>query len=276
LGALQAWVTTSQGVDEHDHRLGLHGHALLRAGAVGDEEAVVAHRLEIRRLLDAGPSSLSRTLRSVPVSEGYAYWAKSYDGRANPTIVAEQQAVQWLLKDRPAGDAVDVGAGTGRHTRWLLEQGHRVTAVDASEEMLAIAAREAAGARTLLGDVREILLPDQCADIVVCALVLSHLPDLSPISGLARLLRPGGRLIISNPHPFATAVLGSRAWANTPDGERVQIPEFAHPLGAYVEAFRAASLIPSALLEPTHPAEDDLLAKEPAVVVWAADRPAAT
>jgi SAM-dependent methyltransferase len=96
-------------------------------------------------------------------------------------------------------------------------------------------------------------MPDRCADIVVCALVLSHLPDLSAVSEFARLLRPGGRLVISDPHPFATAVLGARAWATTPDGERIQIPEYAHPLGAYVRAFRDAGLIPSALLEPPYP-----------------------
>ena len=248
-------------MDERDHRLGRHGLALLRAGTAGDDAAVVALRNAMAELLKAGPSSRSRTLRSVPVAEGYAYWAESYDGRANSTIAAEEQAVRSLLAGRPAGDAVDVGAGTGRHTRWLLDQGHRVTAVDGSAEMLAVAARDNPGARLLLGDVRQVPLPDRCADVVVCALVLSHLPDLGAISEFARLLRPGGRLIISNPHPFATAVLGARARATTPTGERVQIPEFPHPLAVH---------------EPPYPPEHDLLTGEPAVVVWAADRPAET
>jgi SAM-dependent methyltransferase len=137
-----------------------------------------------------------------------------------------------------------------------------------------VARTSAVGAQTVIGDVRAIPLPDECADIVVCALVLSHLPDLTAVSELARMLRPGGRLVISNPHPFATAVLGARAWTTTSDGERVRIPEFAHPLGAYIDAFRAAGLVPSMLLEPLHPADQPLLRQEPAVVVWAADRPA--
>jgi SAM-dependent methyltransferase len=259
-------------MDERDHLLGLHGHALLRAGAEDDQSAVAAHRLAMQGLLASGPSPRLRTLRPVSATAGYAYWAESYGSRANPTIAVEERAVRSLLENRPAGDAVDIGAGTGRHTRWLLEQGHRVTAVDPSEEMLAVAAREAPGARILPGDIRDVPLPDHCADAIICALVLSHLPDLSPITELARLLRPNGRLVISNPHPFATSVLGSRAWTTAPDGERVMIPEFAHPLGAYVTAFADAGLTPTALLELTHPSGDELLAQEPAVVVWAADR----
>jgi SAM-dependent methyltransferase len=260
-------------VDERDYLLGLRGHAILRAGAVGDDRAVATHRAALSELLDADPSEHSRTLRAVSVSEGYRLWAASYDERRNATIAAEAAAVRTLLEDRPAGDVVDVGAGTGRHARWLLERGHRVTAVDPSEEMLEVARRNAAGARTVIGDVRAVPLADECADIVICALVLSHLPDLAPIAELARLLRPGGRLVISNPHPVATTVLGARAWTTTADGERVRIPEFAHPLGAYIEAFREAGLVTSALLEPLHPADQPLLSQEPAVVVWAADRP---
>jgi SAM-dependent methyltransferase len=263
-------------LDERDHLLGLHGHALLRAGVEDDEPAVMAHRLAMRDLLDGGPSRRSRTLTPVSATEGYAYWAQSYDNRANPTIAVEARAVRSLLENRPTGHAADIGAGTGRHARWLLGQGHRVTAIDPSEEMLAVATREAPGASILLGDVRAIPLPDRCADIVVCALVLSHLPDLSAITELARIVRPGGRLVISNPHPFATSVLGSRAWTTATDGTRVQIPEFAHPLGAYVEAFTAAGLVPSALIELKHPPDDELLAEEPAVVVWAADRTGST
>jgi SAM-dependent methyltransferase len=260
-------------MDERDHLLGLHGHAMLRSDAAGDASAVAAHRQAMRELLAAPASGRTRSLRPVSVGEGYAYWARSYDDRVNATIAVEQAAVRSLLADLPYGDAVDVGCGTGRHTSWLIEAGHQVTAVDASPDMLAVAQTNAPQARTILGDVQAVPLPDGCADIVVCALVLSHLPALDSVRELARLLRPGGRLVISNPHPFATSVLGARAWTITPSGERVSIPEFAHPLGAYVDAFHRSGLIPVKLIEPRHPADQELLKDEPAVVVWAADRP---
>jgi SAM-dependent methyltransferase len=260
-------------MDERDHQAGLHGLALLRAGARGDDRAVAAHRDALRALLEASPSGRSRRLPALSVADGYAEWARSYDGRRNPTIVAEEPAVRRLLLDRPPGDAVDVACGTGRHSGWLVERGHRVTAVDSSPEMLAVAARTVPEARTILADVRDLPLADGCADVVVCALALSHLPDLAPVAELARLLRPGGRLVVSNVHPFATAVLGERAWTATADGGRARIPEHPHPLGAYVHAFRAAGLVPTALLEPSHDDDEPLLAGEPAAVVWAADRP---
>ena len=177
-----------------------------------------------------------------------------------------------LLADRPLGDAVDVGCGTGRHAAWLLERGHRVTAVDPSPAMLEVCARELPAATAVRGDVSGLPLPDACADVVVCALVLSHLPDLTAIGELGRLLRPGGRLVLSNVHPFATTVLGERAWTATPDGGRVRIPEHPHPLGDYVAGFRAAGLVPAELLEPLHDGEEPLLEGEPAAVVWAGDR----
>ena len=41
--------------------------------------------------------------------------------------------------------------------------------------------------------------PDQHVDVVVCALVLSHIPDSAPVlAEFVRVLRPGGHLVISD------------------------------------------------------------------------------
>lgn len=261
------------GIDQRDHQIGLHGLAMLRAGARGDEDALATHHERLRELIEAEPSGRSRMLPTLSVAEGYAEWARTYDQRCNPTIAAEEPAVRRLLADRAPSTAVDVGCGTGRHSRWLAERGHRVVAVDSSPEMLAVAARALPEVQTVLADVRELPLDDGCADLVVCALVLSHLPDLEPVAELARLLRPGGRLVVSNVHPFAATVLGERAWTATAEGGRAHIPEYPHPLGAYVNAFRTAGLVPAALVEPPHDDDELVLAGEPAAVVWAADRP---
>jgi SAM-dependent methyltransferase len=99
---------------------------------------------------------------------------------------------------------------------------------------------------------------------------LSHLPDLEAVGELGRVLRPGGVLLLSNPHPVATGILGARAWCRTPVGERVQIPEWAHPVGAYLDAFRAAGLTAERCLEPPYGPQDGLIAGLPAVIVWRA------
>ncbi|MGX6447775.1 class I SAM-dependent methyltransferase [Patulibacter sp. S7RM1-6] len=262
-------------MDERDHQIGLQGLALLRAGVRGDALGVHRHRTAIAELLGDPGEAASRRLPEVGVQEGYAAWATSYDERRNPTIRAEEPVVRALLADRPAGVAVDVGTGTGRHATWLAARGHRVIGVDASRAMLDVARSRAPELEWVEADLRALPLEDASADVVVCALTLSHLATLDGIAELARLVRPGGRLVVSNPHPLATDVLHARAWTTTADGIRVQVPEWAHPLGAYVERFVAAGLVPAALHEPAHDGEDALLEGLPAAVVWAADRPEA-
>ncbi|WP_138974113.1 class I SAM-dependent methyltransferase [Patulibacter medicamentivorans] len=261
-------------MDEHDHQIGLHGLALLRAGVRGDALGVHRHRTVIAELLGDPQQAASRRLPEVGVQEGYAAWATSYDERRNPTIQAEEPVVRELLADRPAGLAIDVGTGTGRHATWLAEQGHRVIGVDTSRAMLEVARGRAPQLEWVEADARALPFEDASADIVVSGLTLSHLPNLDAIGELARLVAPGGRLVISNPHPLATAVLHARAWTTTADGIRVQVPEWPHALGDYVARFVAAGLVPVALHEPAHGGEDPLLEGMPAAVVWAADRPA--
>ncbi|WP_022928365.1 class I SAM-dependent methyltransferase [Patulibacter americanus] len=262
-------------MNEHDHQIGLHGLALLRAGVKGDALGVHRHRSAITDLLNDPSDATSRVLPEVSVQEGYAAWATSYDERRNASIRAEEPVVRELLQGRTPGVAVDVGTGTGRHATWLAAQGHRVTGIDTSRAMLEVARSRAPELEWIEADLRALPLPDACADIVVCGLTLSHLPTLVGIAELARLLRPGGRLVVSNPHPLATDVLHARAWTTTADGIRVQVPEWAHGLGEYVARFVAAGLVPTVLQEPPHDGEDPMLQGMPAAVVWAADRPEA-
>ena len=94
--------------------------------------------------------------------------------------------------------------------------------------------------------------------------------------------------MISNPHPFATGVLGWRAVFVDAAGARRMIPEYAHLHGDYVEALTAAGLVVRRLLEPgltrrqararakgDHAeAFEEALTGVPAVIVWEAERPA--
>jgi len=98
------------------------------------------------------------------------------------------------------GVVVEVGCGSGLLTRHLVEAGHRVIATDASEAMLDLARRHAAGAE----DIRRLRLPDDpvpAADAIVSVgHVVSYLDDEASVDGalaaLAGALRPGGVLAI--------------------------------------------------------------------------------
>ncbi len=263
---------------ERDHEIGLRGIALLRAGAVGDEAGVRAQRAAIAALLTASDDGAARSLPTVDARAGYAAWAATYDGPGNRTVRAEEPAVHAELDRLGAGEgrtALDAGCGTGRHTAALVARGFSTLGIDGSPEMLAVARERVPAACFAEGDLRALPAPDASADVVVCALAISHLPDLGAVAELGRVLRPGGTLVLSNPHPLATALLGARAWCRTPDGERVEVPEVAHPVGAYLEAFAAAGLVAEACAEPPYGEQDGPVAGLPAAIVWRARRDAA-
>jgi ubiquinone/menaquinone biosynthesis C-methylase UbiE len=90
---------------------------------------------------------------------------------------------------------LEVGSGTGAFAvRCSRELSCKVVALDSSPEM--VAATEAAGVEAMLGDVQSLPFPDGSFDAAVAAWMLYHVADLDrAISELARVLRPGGRLI---------------------------------------------------------------------------------
>lgn len=250
----------------------------------------MAESAEIAARIGEPPFSHPRELPTRDVEAGYAAWAESYDDPGNDTIAAEEPVVRALLDDLPAGPVLDAACGTGRHTAYLAAAGREVTGVDASPEMLARAREHVPGAELLEGDLTALPVTDASYTGAVCALALAHLPDLGPaLTELARVLRPGGRLVISNPHPLATGVLDWRAvYRDAPDGRRLTIPEYPHLHSDYVDGFTAAGLTVRGLLEPRlsaaeararakpgyEDAFEEALTGMPAVIVWELERDA--
>jgi ubiquinone/menaquinone biosynthesis C-methylase UbiE len=101
--------------------------------------------------------------------------------------------------DRPL-DVVDLGSGTGRFTPALAETfGGSVCGVEPSRRMRAIAEETAAHPRVRYqaGTAANIPLPGRGRDLVLLYLVLHHIPDHQAAAAeIARILRPGGRLLI--------------------------------------------------------------------------------
>jgi SAM-dependent methyltransferase len=207
--------------------------------------------------LDDAPFSAVRNAPPVATEVGYAAWAASYDAPGNVTVALEQEVVHALLSELPAGCAVlDAGCGTGRHTAFLVDDGHDVVGIDSSPEMLALAAAKVPTARFELAELERIPIPDDSVDAAVCGLVLSHARSIGPaVAELARVLRPGGRLIVSNPHPFATGLLDWRATVTDDAGQLAVIPEYPHAHSEYVEAFTSAGLGIVGCYEPALTAE---------------------
>jgi SAM-dependent methyltransferase len=117
--------------------------------------------------------------------------------------------------DIPAGGvAVDVGCGTGRALpalRAAVGPGGTAIGIDLTPQMLAQArTRQRDRCATLvLADARNLPLADASVDAVFAAGLITHLPDIDAgLRELARITRPGGRLVLF--HPSGRAALAAR------------------------------------------------------------------
>ncbi|MDQ2815831.1 MAG: class I SAM-dependent methyltransferase [Actinomycetota bacterium] len=123
-----------------------------------------------------------------------------------------------------AGDVLEVAIGTGRNLPYY-PVGIRLTGVDVSAQMLGIARDRAAGlgqeAALAPGDAQALDFPDGSFDTVLCTLGLCAIPDdRRAISEMARVLRPGGRLLLVDHVAARSVTLRVLQWLY----ERITIP----------------------------------------------------
>jgi ubiquinone/menaquinone biosynthesis C-methylase UbiE len=174
--------------------------------------------------------------------EGYTAWAGTYDVRANPIVHLEGPFTAALFARIEPGRALDAACGTGRHAAVLAELGHEVVGVDASPAMLERARERIPGADFRIGELEALPLDAGAVDLAVCSLALTHLEAPEPaVAELARVVRPGGRIVLSDVHPTWVA-LGAQAAFRDVDDRRGYIHNHVHWTGDYLRAFRASGL----------------------------------
>jgi ubiquinone/menaquinone biosynthesis C-methylase UbiE len=106
---------------------------------------------------------------------------------------------EWVCS-RAEGEVLELAAGTARNLPFYPE-GIKLTAVELSPEMLAIARHRAAqlghAVDLRLGDVQDLDFPDESFDTVVCTLGLCTIPDpRRAVAETRRVLRQDGRLLL--------------------------------------------------------------------------------
>jgi len=106
---------------------------------------------------------------------------------------------EWVCS-QAHGEVLEVALGTGRNLPFYGPD-VRLTGVELSGEMLAVARRRAhelgVEADLRLGDAEDLPFPDASFDTVVATLALCTIPDdRRAVEEAARVLRPGGRLLL--------------------------------------------------------------------------------
>lgn len=206
----------------------------------------------------------------TPTASDYDDFAAAYAAENETSLFNAYYNRPEML--RLAGDVsgrriLDAGCGSGPLSEGLRDKGAVVTGFDASAAMVALAHQR-------LGDDADVRVADLAAplpfaddefDDVVASLVLHYLEDWAgPLAELRRVLKPGGRLILSVIHPSVYAIVYPEAdyFAHTKysedhtfNGQSAVLTYWHRPLHAVTDAFAAAGFRIATISEPP-PAPD--------------------
>ena len=206
-----------------------------------------------------------------------------------------ERKLVWDLAGDPGGLLLlDVGCGDGALTRQAVLRGARVVGLDADPAMLTAARRRPTPGRGVAWWVRGLAqqLPvcGACCDLVVAVTMLCFLGEAEAreaVGEMARVLKPGGRLILGELSPWSPWAAGRRVrgWMGSPlwRGARFHAPEdlrgFTATAGLETRTLRGAVYYPpwwwaARLLAPWDHLLSRLTNLGAAFLVLAADKPA--
>jgi SAM-dependent methyltransferase len=177
----------------------------------------------------------------------------SYD---RPTILAMAGEVRGKR-------VLDVGCASGGLSEGFVERGASVVGIDLNPRLIE-RARERLGSRAefRVADISAPLAFESSSfDVVAASLVLHYLKDWGPsLREFARILRPGGHLVLSTHHPtqdveiatppapYFETVLLTDTWRK--GGQEFQVRFYHRPISAIVDALADAGFLIERIPEP--------------------------
>jgi malonyl-CoA O-methyltransferase len=146
------------------------------------------------------------------VAASFSRAAPRYDRVAGLQRRIADQLSAWL-SDEPLERVLDLGSGTGYANPWLRERAEQLLNIDLAEGMLDFARSRGCVGIHIAGDAEALPLADATVDLIWSSLALqwSEQPQ-ALISELCRVVRPGGRILISTLGPSTLFELRD-AWA---------------------------------------------------------------
>ncbi len=138
--------------------------------------------------------------RTERVRRHYDRRAEDYDRLIAPLERVLISAGREWVCSRARGEVLEIAVGTGRNLYFYPTEIH-LTGIELSPKMLEIARRRAREsgieADLSVGDAQNLPFPDASFDTVVATLALCTIPDdRRAVAEAARVLRPGGRLLL--------------------------------------------------------------------------------
>ncbi|MEV4502860.1 SAM-dependent methyltransferase [Streptomyces klenkii] len=174
-------------------------------------------RDEVAEMFD-GSSGMSDAFNDGQVH--LAYW---YDDEDQASLIEASQRLTRKVADslrlRKGDRVLDVGCGLGAPAIQLAhEYGVQITGVNISTRQVAEARARAAGLADQVtfrvGDYSSLDFPDGSFDAVVAMESLVYVSDLGhTLGGLHRVMRPGGRLSLTEPTREGLSVVGAHQFA---------------------------------------------------------------
>lgn len=143
------------------------------------------------------------------VKQVYDVIAEEYDFRFSASTPSDRRfnemEMHFILgKLKPQDEVLDMGCGTGRFTVPMAEKVRKVAGLDLCPSMIEKAREKAAGRGVHIdfneGDMTSLPYKDASFDVVTSMVALMHIPleqRQAAFSEAARVLRPGGRMIIN-------------------------------------------------------------------------------
>jgi ubiquinone biosynthesis O-methyltransferase len=187
--------------------------------------------------------------------EAYAGWRASEIGAITERL--ERRLILDLVGDVAGRKILDVGCGDGTFALELTKRGAIVTGIDSSPAMIDAAKRRAtqhnADITFQVAMAEHLPFPAEHFDVITAITILCFVEDAAPVfREIARVLRPGGRLVIGELGKWSTwaaarrlrAWLGSRLWRRGRFRTANELRGLARQAGLTVESLRGAIYYP--------------------------------